>query len=204
LTPKLYQQYFVDKQDERRELFSLLAGRLNVQAGIYPGSFVHITPAFYIPEMAFIDSDRRMNKFFQDELTHQYINKNKVYEGTPDIFWAQADYSTITGLPEKHYDIMFSFYAGFISQACKKFLRPGGVLISNNSHGDASLAIADTDYKPIGVIQKNDGEFSIQTENIEDYVNKKNGTPVDIDKVTQQMRGEKFMKDTYAYIFRVG
>ena len=201
MIPKLYKKYFIDKQDERRELFRILTKQFKVQSGIYPGSFVHITPAFYIPQMAFIDSDRRINIFFQDEETKQYIIENKIYEKIPEIFWAQADYTTITGLQENYYDMMFSFYAGFISQSCKNFLRPGGILIANNSHGDASLAIADSDYKLVGVILRNGDRYRMKVDNIDEYTKKKDDSPIDIEKVKHRMIGEKFVKYAYTYVF---
>ena len=202
MIPKLYQQYFIDKQDERRELFSLLVKHFPIKSGIYPGSFVHITPSFYIPEMAYIDSDRRISKFFRDPEVATYIENNKVYEETPKFIGIQADYAKKHDLEENYFDIMFSFYAGFISDACKRYLRSGGILIANNSHGDASLSIADPNYENIGVIIKNRDKFKIKAENIDGYLEKKDKTPIDISKVKEKMIGEKFSKYAYAYVFR--
>ena len=49
----LYHKHFVAKSDERLELFRLLARQFDVDKGIYPGSFVHVTPSFVIPEMVY-------------------------------------------------------------------------------------------------------------------------------------------------------
>ena len=40
---------------------------------------------------------------------------------------------------EGRVDVLLSQYAGFISEPCKGYLRAGGVLVANNSHGDARL-----------------------------------------------------------------
>lgn len=202
MIPKLYQQYFIEKQDERRELFSLLAKQFSVKTGIYPGSFVHITPSFYIPEMAYIDNDRRISKFFRDPEVKKYIEDNKAYAETPKITGIQADYSKTLDLDEDYFDMMFSFYAGFISEACKRYLRSDGILIANNSHGDASLAISDPEYSSIGVIIRNRDKFRMVTENIGGYLEKKDNTPIDTVKVKEKMIGEKFSKYAYAYIFK--
>ena len=42
----LYQKHFVDKQDERLELFTLLAKHYSIKSALYAGSFTHLTPAF--------------------------------------------------------------------------------------------------------------------------------------------------------------
>ncbi|MFX0037200.1 MAG: hypothetical protein ACFE9I_16330 [Candidatus Hermodarchaeota archaeon] len=38
-------------------------------------------------------------------------------------------------------------YAGFVSQSCKEYLKVGGILLTNNSHGNASMAYIDDDYQ---------------------------------------------------------
>lgn len=202
MIPELYNRYFVLKHDERHGLFELVANRFTARSGIYPGSFVHITPAFYIPEMAFIDNDRRMGAFFRNEHTMRYIEAHAVYDEEPNVCFMQADYTAIDGIREDHYDLMFSFYAGFISQHCKRYLRTGGTLIANNSHGDASLAIADPDYELTGVVLRNGESFRLKTDTFSEYATKKDGSDIDVQKVRSRMVGEGFLKSGYAYIFK--
>lgn len=202
MAPGLYQQYYIDKEDERRGLFRLLSEEYDLSSGMYPGSFVHITPAFYIPEMVFIDNDRRIDRFFKDERTAAYIEEHKTYADPSRIHWQQTDYSMVTGLQEDHYDILFSFYAGFISQSCKRFLRRHGILLANNSHGDASLAIADPDYEPVGVVLRRGDDFRIKTHTLEPYITKQDSSAIDTERVRERMIGERFSAKAYAYLFR--
>ena len=199
--PPVYKKYFVDKQDERRELFAKLADMFKIKRGIYPGSFVHIAPSFHIEEMTYIDSDKRVASFFKDENVMSYIRANRSYVAMPVVQAFQADYSSTLPIEDHSFDIMFSFYAGFISQSCKKYLKPGGVLVCNNSHGDASLACLDSSYTLMGVIKRNGEHFSIRTDSLGEYFVKKDGSPIDREKVERTMTGENFVKKAYAYIF---
>lgn len=52
-------------------------------------------------------------------------------------------------------DLIISQYAGFVGQATKKYLNTGGILLYNDSHGDATLSRFDNDFEFIGVIGKN-------------------------------------------------
>lgn len=202
MIPKLYDQFFIKKGDERRHLFQIISEEFKPESGIYPGSFVHLTPALYIREMTFIDNDRRINSFFSDPTTLEYINEQKMYDTEPKLTWLQKDFTKAMDLKEKSYDIMFSFYAGFISQQCKTLLKERGIVIANNSHGDATLALSDPDYTCLGVILRKDQQFRIKTEGIEGYITKKDGSDFDLEKVQKKMIGEKFSQYAYAYIFQ--
>jgi hypothetical protein len=200
--PPLYKQYFVDKADERRVMFEKIATLYHPQKGIYPGSFVHITPSFYIPQMTYIDSDKRISKFFNDDNVTDYIEENKRYKETSSINGVQSDYSKNLPIDKNSFDIMFSLYAGFISQSCKTYLKNEGILVCNNSHGDASLACIDQDYELIGVIKRRGSEFNISNKDLPAYFIKKDGSPIDRAKVEKRMIGENFTKKGFAYIFR--
>lgn len=200
--PALYKKYFIDTSDERRMMFQILASTYHTEKGIYPGSFVHITPSFYIKRMTYIDSDKRMTAFFTDVHVTAYIEENKKYAEESKIEWFQSDYSGDLEIERNSFDIMFSFYAGFISQACKKYIRDGGILVCNNSHGDASIAYTDPDYRLIGVIQRDGDNFSIIDENLDMFFKKRDGKPINIERVLKKMIGENFTKKGYAYIFR--
>lgn len=200
--PGLYQQHYIDKSDERRNLFQVISNSFQPDSGLYPGSFVHVTPSFYIPKMTYIDSDRRIDKFFTDKTVRQYVNIEKVYLEDTVISWMQEDYSQQLPISEDTFDILFSFYAGFISQYCKKYLKNNGILVCNNSHGDDSIAFTDKDYSLIAVIKKNGDNFSITDADLDKYFKKKDGSKIDTDKVLRRMIGEKFTTTGYAYIFR--
>ncbi len=38
-------------------------------------------------------------------------------------------------------DLIISQYAGFVGQETKRYLKEGGILLCNDSHGDATLAL---------------------------------------------------------------
>ncbi|HAK46244.1 MAG TPA: hypothetical protein DCO79_10055 [Spirochaeta sp.] len=100
-------------------------------------------------------------------------------------------------------DVIFSFYAGFISQQCKKYLKPGGILVANNSHGDSSIAAVDEDYEFIAVLKRNGRRFSMSEEDLDSYFIKKNGTAIDLENVMKKMTEEGFTKTAFAYVFRL-
>lgn len=200
--PSLYDKYFIKKDDERLMLFEKLQDKYNLQSGIYPGSFVHISPSFYLPQMCYIDSDRRINSFFSQKTLLPYVESRKNYSEAPHIHYFQADYRTELPLATGYFDVLFSFYAGFISRDCKQYLKKGGILVCNNSHGDASLAYTEPDYKLIAVIKRKGNYFNLSENKLDNYFQKKDASPIDKKKVLEKMRGESFSKTAFAYVFR--
>lgn len=200
--PRLYKKYYIDKGDERRELFKALTAQFEIHRGIYPGSFVHITPSFSIREMIYIDSDKRVHQFFHSKSAKEYVEENKEYGGPARFTGLQADFTGDIDVPPGYYDALFSFYSGFVSQACKKYLKGKGILIANNSHGDSSIAFTDPDYELIGMIHRKGSRFSITDKDLDQYFRKRDGSHIDVEKVLSTMTGERFTRPAYAYIFR--
>ena len=63
---KLYNKYHADNDNERLDLFQLLAEKYGIEKALYPGCFVHITPSFIYPSVTYVDTDKRASKFFSD------------------------------------------------------------------------------------------------------------------------------------------
>ncbi len=65
--------------------------------------------------------------------------------------------------------MLISLYAGGISQACQMYLKPGGILLSNNHHDDAGEAARCRDYKLIAVMHHRDKVCRITETDLDDY-----------------------------------
>ena len=200
--PNLYNEYFIKKNDERIELFKILSDIFNIKNGMYPGSFVHITPSFFISQMVYVDTDKRCNHFFSDRLTLDYIIRKKTYNESPEIRFHHADFTNNINERAESFDLLISLYSGFISKYCKKYLKKSGVLIVNNSHGDAPLAYLDKSFKMIGVMKRHGNHFKISERCLSTYFKTKSGKPIDMEKIKKTMRGPGFTKIAYAYIFK--
>ena len=189
--PNLYNEYFIKKNDERIELFKILSDIFNIKNGMYPGSFVHITPSFFISQMVYVDTDKRCNHFFSDRLTLDYIIRKKTYNESPEIRFHHTDFTNNINERAESFDLLVSLYSGFISKYCKKYLKKSGVLIVNNSHGDAPLAYFDRSFKMIGVIKRYGNHFKISDKDLSTYFKTKTGKPIDIKKIKKTPINQK-------------
>lgn len=199
---ELYNKHFIESHREILDLFRLLKEKYNITSAIYPGSFIHISPAFIFPVTAFIDSDRRVEKFFADEEILAMVEKRKQYKETPKIQAFQQNYEKKTTLKEGSFDLMISQYAGFISQSCKKYLKVGGIILVNNSHADAGLAHLDKDYEFIGVANHTKGKLRISEKNLDQYFIPKKGVHPPKSKLMDTMTGVGYVKTAANYLFK--
>jgi len=199
---ELYNKYFGDTGFERLHLFEVLRDTYSLKSAIYPGSFVHITPAFVFPKTAFIDNDRRVEKFFNDAEVAAMVSKRKQYEQQPEIFASQQGYEDDLPLEDESYDLLISQYAGFVSQAGKLYLKIGGVLVANNSHSDAAMAHIDPDYELIAVASHTDDVWRISNKDLSEYFLPKKGAHPTKAEMQESMKGIGYTKTAVNYIFR--
>jgi hypothetical protein len=197
----LYQKHFVDKADERLGLFVLLADSFGVRSALYPGSFTHLTPAFVFPTTCFVDMDRRAARFFEDPAVLDLIGQRKIYEEQPKVRFHQADFASGFAEADGTYDLLISQYAGFVSRSCKRYLRPNGYLLVNNSHGDASMASLDADYELIAVVNRRGEKFSLTDKDLGSYFVPKKEMEITQEYLEGIKRGVGYKKSAFSYVF---
>ena len=201
--PDLYKKHHVDKDYTSIGLFRALAKKFKVTKVFYPGSHVHITPSLIFPNVSYADSFRNTYKFYEEKGTMEFIKKSKEYSEQPIVRYFQQDYTKPFKELEKEFDLVLSQYAGFVGQAAKPYLRKEGLLVCNNSHGDASMAGLDPDYELIAVYRrKTDDTFSISDKNLKDYLIPKNGIQPTKEQLLKSMKGIGYTKSTSGYIFK--
>ena len=77
----------------------------------------------------------------------EIISAHQADDGARSVTFLAEDYRNELGLNEQSFDLLVSLYAGFISEHCTKYLRIGGSLLVNPSHGDAAMASIDPRYR---------------------------------------------------------
>jgi hypothetical protein len=199
---QLYKQHYVDKDFERLELFILLKERYGIGSALYPGSFVHITPSFVFPLTVYVEMDKRAKRFFADPWTQDFVEQNRRYKEKPVVRFHPQDYSE--DLPEKpgSFDLLISQWAGFASRSCKLYLKPGGLLLANNSHGDASLASIDQDYRFVAAVSFQNGTYRLIETDLEGYFVPKKDIDITPEHLFKIQRGIGYRKTAWAYLFR--
>ncbi len=199
---ELYKKWFIDRQFERAELFLKLTEKYKINTVLYPGSFVHITPSFYIPTAYYVDSDRKAKKFFANKSeVVELINKRKNYEQEPELHFFGQDYFKPLDIKERSIDLLISQYAGPISQACKRYLKKGGNLLVNNSHADAGIAALDSDYKLVGAVKFSNRKYTISEDNLDEYFYPKKDKELSIKYLSELGKGVGYTKTASSYIF---
>jgi len=114
------------------------------------------------------------------------------------------NYTNDLDLAEESFDLLVSLYAGFISEHCTRYIRPGGFLLVNPSHGDAAMASLDGRYRLRGVVVSRSGRYSVQTDELETYLVAKRDVEVTVELLHDTGRGIAYTKSPFAYLFERG
>jgi len=198
-----YRDEYEKKQFERKMLFARVQEKYKIQKALYPGSFVHITPSFYIPHVVYVDSFKKAEHFFTEkESVFHFIQENKVYSDIPKFIFIFADYGEKLALDDEFFDLLISQWAGPISHTCKRYLRHGGILLANNSHADAGIAFLDPDYELVAVGNHTQEKFTISEKNLHQYFIPKQNKAVSITDLLESGKGIGYTKTAAYYLFR--
>jgi len=198
----LYKKYYIDRDYEQVELFRLLKESFGIRWVIYPGSYIQISPSFIFPEVVYIDSDKKAVKCFQSGQLLEIIHDRKEYPEDPIVTFHGADFRAMIPNYRKKFDLLISQYAGFISEACKPYLKLGGHLLVNNSHGDAGLASIDPDFQLIATVHKRSGKYRISNSVLNEYFIPKKGIRVTKELLYERKRGVGYTKTAALYLFQ--
>ena len=186
---------------DRSQLFASITRRWSVARALYPGSYVDLSPSTAIAAVTYVDVDRRAAAYFADpEVPAQDLGS--AGQAT-DIAFLHADYTDGLPLPEAHYDLLISLYAGLVSEHCARYLRPGGLLLANASHGDASLAALEDRWRLVAAVQQRNNRYRLDEADLDSYLVPKKPSSADPSAIRSAGRGIAYTRQAFAYVFRL-
>jgi len=188
---------YVDKIGNRKNIYKIVKDIFDLKSAIYPGSYIDIVPSLILEEVTYIDNFKKANTFFkQKNEIAKYIEENKEYSNPSYINFIYDDYSKVSNI--KMVDLIISQYAGFVGQETKQFLKVGGILLANDSHGDATLAYLDESYQFIATLDNN----IINFDNLEKYFSLSRKRMINLSEVNEKQKGPKYINNAQNYIFK--
>ncbi len=129
------------------------------------------------------------------------VRRRKRYSDKPRILFHHADYASRFGEEYRSFDLLISQWAGPVGQRCRRFLRPGGLLLANDSHGDATLANLDPAYELVAVVNRRGGKHVVSDDNLDRYFIPKSGKRFTRRQVEDSGRGVRYTTVPAMYLF---
>jgi hypothetical protein len=199
---QLYRKFYIEREHEQIDLYSALNREFDIKRVVYPGSFVQMSPSFVFPDVVYIDSDENAKIFFNDPQLKDFIKQRKEYPQAAQLIYYCRDYRKPVKELINQFDLMISQAAGFIAEPCKPYLKSGGMLLVNNSHGDAGKASIDQDYQSIGVFHKSRSKYTFSNKSLEQYFIPKKRITVTREYLHKIKKGVGYTKTASLYLFR--
>ncbi len=187
---------------DRKRLFTAVRQAIGGEAALYPGSFVDVAASFAYPAVTYVDIDKRTPRFFDDR---EGVGEIITAEGGRDdasFTFIHGDYTTPLQLDDESFDVLISLYAGLVSDHCTRYLKVGGHLLANPSHGDVALATTDDRYQLAAVVKAKTGGYSVDSGSLDEYLVPKKGPAPEADAIRVNQRGVGYTKSAFAYLFR--
>jgi SAM-dependent methyltransferase len=179
---------------------------------LYPGCWVDVSASFVWPHVTYVDNDKAAARFFADAASVDALiethhdggghNKARMWE------WVPHDYAAASlpvGKPGS-FDALLSFYAGPVTHSCARFVRPGGIIVANDSHGDAGVAAVTDGLRLVAVVlQLGPRTYSVTTSALSKYMVPKKAADAGLsrDELLARGKGVPFTVPAAAYVFMV-
>lgn len=163
---------------------------------LYPGSFVDVAASMVFDNVAYVDVDSRAASFFDDAAgVREIVGRESTWS------FELLDYRDPLPFDDGSFDGLVSLYAGFVSEACLRYLRVGGWLLVNPSHGDVAMASASAQLELAAVVAVASGDYRISDTNLDAYLIPKSSDEPTIDEIRERGRGIAYTRSAFAYLF---
>ncbi|HEX2171680.1 MAG TPA: hypothetical protein VHL09_04490 [Dehalococcoidia bacterium] len=178
-TEGLYQTYGVDHHLERSAVFQILRKRYEwATTVLYPGCFIHVTPSFYFQHVVYVDRSDLARRFFADEEgVWRLVAARKQYRPRAYVRFIGQDFTRPIPVPDAWFDLLLGLYAGGITRSCTRYLRPGGLLLTNDHAADAADAAGKVDLDLVAVMSARRRQLVIDDRDLTGYLVEKQPDP---------------------------
>lgn len=187
---------------DRTALFGLVAQRWVVEKVLYLGSYVDIAPSMVWQDVTYVDQDRRAEKFFSNQkLVTTQLNNRRYGPAAPRLQFFRCDFSDQLPLEPQSFDLVISLYSGPSVPHALKYLRPGGLLMVNNSHADSSIAISEPSLTPVACIVRRGEGHTLIDSHVDDYFAFKQKDSDVVKARIASGRGAALAKPSFCHLF---
>ncbi len=188
---------------DRSSLFGDLKDIWPISHALYVGSYVDLAPSTAFETVTYVDNDPRATRFFADpDLVRAELDGRTRRGAGVEVRFHAADYYQPLPVENGSVDLLISLFTGPAWEHTRRYLRPGGWLLANASHGDASLAALDPSLQLVGVAHEDGDRYRITTDELEEYLIPKRPSSADSDAIRNSGRGIAYTRSAFAYIFR--
>lgn len=162
-----------------------------------------MTPAVIWPSVTFVDVDRRARRFFDDaEGVRELLREQGADGADHDVRFIHADFQGPLDLVDGSFDLLISLYAGFVSEHCTRYLRVGGTVLANPSHGDVAMASIDPRYRLRAVVTSRRGRYAVTSEDLGAELVPRRDAEVTREALHARGRGIAYTRSPFAYLFQ--
>lgn len=142
-----YNRFYREIGFERAEVFAYLKEHFTCKAVLYPGCSIHITPSFYFEHVVYIDISPLSARFFSENaLLAEFIGGNRKYKGRAHYQYLEKDFTKELALREDSFDLLISLFSGRQIEYCTKYLKGGGLILTNSLFSDRESLEADSQF----------------------------------------------------------
>ncbi|MGB5952589.1 MAG: class I SAM-dependent methyltransferase [Ornithinimicrobium sp.] len=189
---------------DRSEMFHSVASAYGVSRALYLGSYLDLAPSTAIASVTYVDTDKRAAQYFADPTRIEADLKDRAQPGAGvDIDFLAADFTDTLPIDDGSIDLLISLFTAPGWEHCRRYLKPGGLLLANTSHGEASLAALDPELGLVAAIHHREQRYRLDQEGLDCYLIPKKPEAAAAGAIRSSGRGVAYTRSAFAYLFQL-
>lgn len=150
-----------------------------------------------------MDISETAKEFFQDkQKVLSIIDNNKKYKQPAYIQFLPHDYTKGLPVRENNFDLLLSIYAGGIIKSCKKYIKPGGIIVSNNHLNDAQEVTGDSSVTLEALIRRKGRKYQLEAKAKEMLLATLKAHTMPANNMRRSGSGMHYVDNEYYFVFR--
>jgi hypothetical protein len=112
--------------------------------------------------VVYVDRQAEAAEFFASiDAIRGYVERRKSYRRAAYLQFIAADFTRPLPLSENSFDLLIALFAGQAASACARYVRPGGLVLSN-AHTEEAEALREQGCRLVSVARFRQGSYHIQ------------------------------------------
>lgn len=197
-----YQTFVVEPGLERTELLRIARDRTGARTALYPGSSIHVTPSRLFEHVVYVDRSPLARDFFADPTAVlEVVRASTLARPGASLRFIEGDFTRPLPFPDASFDLLLALGTGGVTRACRRYVRAGGFVLTDDHEGDAHEARGFADLTLVAVVMRRGTGLRLDERDLDGFLEPRPPAPSRRARGPRRAGRPPYLREAEAYLF---